>query len=159
MHREGHTGLTLLIFSLLMIPFGFNSYTVTIVILGAAFSFLPDIDLQLEMAHRKYTHNILAALLFGAAFFWIFLIGSDLSLAITAFIGVFGGVISHVFGDMLVGRTKSGGPWKLKPLWPFSSKEYGWGFFKSSNKRVNQAFMFLGIFGLVAFAILGTGAI
>jgi len=155
MNREGHVGFTLLIFSILMMPFGVNTNTIIVIGIAAVFSFLPDIDFKLELAHRKYTHNILAAMLFGLVFFILFYIGGNLTIASLAFLGVFGGVVSHILGDMLAGRTKSGGPWKLQPLWPFSNVELGWGFFKSSDKNMNNAFLLLGVFGLVAFVMIG----
>jgi len=65
LHAEGHAGLTLLIFSFLMTPFGFNKITILVIILATGFFSIPDIDLEYKIKHRGFTHNILFALIVG----------------------------------------------------------------------------------------------
>jgi hypothetical protein len=55
-NREGHTGLTLLIFSIVLMPFGANTDDYIVIAIATAFSILPDIDLRLEVL-GKFTPN------------------------------------------------------------------------------------------------------
>ncbi|MCD6331030.1 MAG: hypothetical protein J7L80_02380 [Thermoplasmata archaeon] len=43
MHAKGHAGLTLLIFSFLMMPFGSNEVAIVVILSTTAFSSIPDI--------------------------------------------------------------------------------------------------------------------
>lgn len=72
MNHKGHAGLTLLVFSVLMLPFGLSENAIVVIVLAAGLSSLPDIDINLEMNHRGYTHNILAALVVGIIFGFLF---------------------------------------------------------------------------------------
>jgi len=42
-------------------------------LLTTAFAALPDIDIRFKIGHRKYTHNILAAIILGLILAFIFL--------------------------------------------------------------------------------------
>ncbi|RLG59461.1 hypothetical protein DRN86_04215, partial [Candidatus Geothermarchaeota archaeon] len=66
MNKEGHIGLALLIISAIL--YGLNLTDVTSISTGflvVIFSTLPDIDLRLRVSHRKYTHSLAAAVIFG----------------------------------------------------------------------------------------------
>jgi hypothetical protein len=74
MYSKGHTGLTLTIVSLLMLPFGWNDNALIVIGIAAALSALPDIDIKwmrhsLSLGNKKYrvkhrgkvTHSLLRA--------------------------------------------------------------------------------------------------
>jgi len=138
---EGHAGLTLLIVSFALYVFDFRTHESIITgLLVVGFSSLPDLDLSWEIPHRKYTHNILFGLIFGLIFGLLFMYGG---LNFTwGFIGGFGGTLCHLIGDSFTFM-------KFKPLWPLSDFEVGFDFFKSSNIKVNEAFLTIGALSFV----------
>ena len=153
MNHKGHFGLTLLIFSIFMLPFGFSENAVAVMFLAAGFSSLPDIDLRLGIKHRKYTHNILAALVFGIIFGFLFSYStSDIFWGIMGFISGFGGVVCHLLGDAFTYM-------KFKPLWPFSDREVGLGWFEAGNKRLNDGMMTAGLLVFILYLLITTGAL
>jgi len=141
--RRGHAGLTLVVASLIAQVLGLALQEGLLFIsLSAAFSVLPDIDLRLELRHRRYTHNLLAALLASA------LIGMATSQAGLGFPMGFAtcllGCLCHILGDLLTYMS-------FPPLWPFVRKEVSLRLFRSSDRAVNSAFMALGSLALIAF--------
>ncbi|OYT52121.1 MAG: hypothetical protein B6U73_00385 [Desulfurococcales archaeon ex4484_204] len=146
MRAEGHIGLSLLVI--------FGIYTVFQVrstemlelgILITAFSTLPDIDIRLEIAHRKYTHNVTAAIVFGV------LMGLLLHHAgvgfMKGFIAGFGGTLLHILGDIPTYM-------KFKPLAPFSQARVGLGLFKASNPAVNRSFLLIGAMTFILYLVI-----
>ena len=109
---------------------------VTVAFLITALSTLPDIDLKLEIAHRRYTHNVLAALAFGL------LIGYILKGTVVGFLGGFiagfGGTLLHLLGDIFTYKP-------FKPLWPFLNREVALELFSSDDHLVNRALWALGV--------------
>jgi len=103
MHSKGHFGLALFVMSLILLPFGFgNDYLIlVIVVLSAGLSSFPDIDLNLGIAHRKYTHNILFAFIMGVFFGIIFGYASGIWYGLVGFFGGFMGVMLHLLGDVM----------------------------------------------------------
>ncbi len=136
MNSEGHAGLSLLVVSSIFYILQLYDYSnMLTVLLIVGFSTLPDIDLRWEIPHRKYTHNIAAALVFGLA------VGALTYQSLgflPGFYGGFFGTILHIVGDVLTYR-------KFKPLWPFSNIRVGLGLFRSSNKMVNRVFLLIGV--------------
>ena len=65
MYKKGHVGLSLLIFSLLFIPFGVTYLTLTFLGFSVIFSTFPDFDYKWGIKHRAYTHNIGFGMLSG----------------------------------------------------------------------------------------------
>ena len=140
---RGHLGLGLIIFFLL-----FSFFRVTDIqyletaFLALALVTLPDIDLRLEIAHRKYTHNILFAIIMGIAFgfalesfsFWI------------GFIAGFSAIIIHILGDILTYMP-------FAPLWPFYKKKVSLKLFRSSNRYANNFFLDSGLITLIYYLI------
>ena len=154
MHANGHIGLTLGVLSFSMIPIGVNDQAVVFIVIAAAFSTLPDVDLKWEIAHRKYTHNLPFGLVMGALFGVPVMAGGHLGFGVTLFLGVFAGTATHLLGDMIAGLRPNGEPWPVKPFAPFNDFEIGFGWFKSSDRKMNQNFMTLGAVALVAYFLL-----
>jgi membrane-bound metal-dependent hydrolase YbcI (DUF457 family) len=145
MNPEGHAGLSLIILSSLMATLEWTGPDAVILSLAtAAFSSLPDLDLRFRpfVKHRSpLTHSLSAGVLFGTGLaVFGYCIGFDLWLG---FVCGFGGTVLHLLGDIF---TFS----RVKPFWPFSSRAFALGLFKSSNPLVNLSLVALG--GLVFLA-------
>jgi len=141
--RRGHAGLALVVASLIAQALGLSLQEgLFFILLSATFSVLPDIDLRLELKHRRYTHNVLAALLASA------LIGAATGQAGLGFPIGFAtcllGYLCHILGDLLTYMS-------FPPLWPIVKKEVSLRLFRSSDRAVNSAFMTVGSLALVAF--------
>ncbi len=106
-----------------------------VIILSTILSTLPDIDLKLELPHRKYTHNVLFALLAGAA---AGIVTSVLGFSFDlGFYSVLVGVLTHLLGDMLTYRP-------FAPLYPLARRKFSLKLFHSSDRHVNSVFLLLG---------------
>ena len=135
---KGHWGLALLILSLFAMPFGINIYIISLIFLTAFLSSLPDIDLKLGISHRTITHTILFALFAGTIFCIAFgTVTKENIWYIIGFLAGFGGVMLHLLGDLMTYM-------KFKPLYPFSSKEFAFGWFRANNIIMNHGFFILG---------------
>lgn len=156
MYRKGHIGLSLMIFSVLFIPFGLTSITLIFIAFSVTFSSLPDMDQKWEIKHRAYTHNIGFGLISGTVIGSVFGYALGLYFGLLIFSAVFAGVGSHLIGDIIAGQTKFGTPWEIKPLRPFSDWAVGYGIFKASDESVNERFLMLG--AIVFFVCLMIGA-
>jgi len=144
MYKKGHLDLSLLIFSLLFIPFGVTNLTLTFLGFSVAFSTFPDRDHKWGIKHRAYTHNIGFGLLSGIIIGFTFGYFLGLYVGILIFSAVLAGVMSHLLGDIIAGQKIDGTPWEIKPLRPFSDKSIGYGAYKASNESVNKGFLVLG---------------
>ena len=153
MKREGHLGLSLLIFSPLVIPFGMSTNLLTFIMMGVVFSSLPDLDLKWHGKHRAYTHNVGFGIGFGALLGIPVGYSQGLFMGVLIFSGVFIGVLSHLLGDIIAGLNYDGSPWKLQPFEPFSSKSIGYGFYKATDDKVNERFFKAGV-GIFIISIL-----
>ncbi len=106
-----------------------------VIILSTIFSTLPDTDLKLELPHRKYTHNVLFALLAGSA---AGIVTSVLGLSFE--LGLYSvcvGVLTHILGDLLTYRS-------FAPLYPLVRRRFSLKLFHSSDRYVNSVFLLLG---------------
>ncbi|WP_230972450.1 metal-dependent hydrolase [Archaeoglobus neptunius] len=142
MNRPGHIGATLLLLSPFIPRIGTE-----FVVLAAAFSLLPDIDILLRVKHREYTHNITFGVIMTLTAFFAFKhtkIPPLLSLAI------FTAVIIHILVDALTMQ-------KFPPFYPFSKKRVAFRVFRSDNPAVNGASFVLGSLAFVYFAGGGYG--
>jgi len=155
---HGHFGLSMLIASLIFIPFAkfglitLNEYTYVVVMISA-FSFAPDLDLYIEYGnkrvfeHRGISHSILCAIIAGivALVFGIYLKLSTTLILFTFPCG-FLAIMLHCLGDL---PTHA----KLRMFfYPFSKNEYGGlEMFYANDKGVNEVF-FIG--GVIAFALI-----
>lgn len=156
MYSEGHAGLTLIIFPLLMIPLGWGDYQIIAIGLAVGVSSLPDIDLKYReygIHHRGVTHSILFAILVGIGLGALFYYNDNQILWFAiGFAGGFGGIMSHLLGDMLTYHA-------FKPLWPFSDTEKSLGLCRASNKAVNEGLLTAGAVSFVAYFMISTGAL
>ncbi len=165
MNWRGHVGLSLLIFSLLMIPFGLNVFTLGFIIITVLFSSLPDTDLIrfLPFEHRDFTHNVGFGMIFAAVLASVFgfLVGIYFSdvlgglVAIGIFLAITGGVLSHLLGDIIAGLRYDSTPWKIKPIRPFSHKSIGYGIFLATDQKVNNIFLKVGFLSFLFYVTFG----
>ena len=138
MQAKGHWGLALLLLSLIAFPFDINIYIISLIVLTAFLSSFPDIDIKLGLSHRTITHTILFAIITGIIFCILFgILTKETIWYIIGFLAGFGGVILHLIGDLMTYMT-------FKPLYPFSSRELSFGWFRADNIIVNYGFFLLG---------------
>jgi len=154
MHAEGHAGITLIIFSILMIPLGWGDYQIIAIGLAVGVSSLPDIDLkyrQYGIHHRGVTHSILFAFLVGLGLGALFYSNDNhLLWFVTGFAGGFGGIMSHLVGDILTYHA-------FKPLWPIKDTKISLGLCPASNKAVNEGLLAAGAVTFVVYLMISTG--
>ncbi|GBF08654.1 hypothetical protein apy_03790 [Aeropyrum pernix] len=139
MNRDGHLGMAMAIvfgaYSVLDIK-STESLIVGFLIVGL--STLPDIDLALEIAHRKYTHNLAASIVAGLLLGAVLEMGGFKGLGfIEGFVAGFTAVWIHILGDLLTYM-------EFQPFWPISRRKIALKLFKSSNRAVNRAMATLG---------------
>jgi len=134
------------LFSLL----GFNKIEHVIIgLLTVSLITLPDIDIRLEIAHRKYTHNVVAAIIFGLLSAMLY---HPLGY-IPSFLAGFSATLLHILGDLLTYMP-------FAPLWPFMKAKIALKLFSSSNRAVNEGFWALGLatfMGYMLFVYSGFG--
>jgi len=115
-----------------------------------ALSSLPDLDMEFRVygiKHRGITHTFLGGVFFGVVF--AILMGYVYGGIgwLMGFIAGFGGTLSHLLGDVFTYSP-------FKPFYPLSSREVAFGYFKASNKTVNNAMLTLGVIAfIIPFAI------
>lgn len=153
MYKEGHAGLSLLLFSLFLLLFKFlgveMSYVIATCVLMVLLSSLPDIDLELrkkyrtEIKHRGPTHTILAGILFGIIFGALLGYSHGVLDWLMGFFSGFGGITSHLLGDAFTYES-------FEPFWPFSNRKVAFRKFRSSSKTVNRTMLILGGVAFVA---------
>lgn len=158
MHREGHIGIGLLVYSpiaylLLRLDLP-ELFGLSMVAMGF-WSFAPDVDLHLPIRHRGPTHSIVAAVVAGGitalvAVYFVskgtgrssgIVIQSTILAFLSAamygfFIGILG-VTTHLIGDVLT-------PMGIRPLWPFSDRYFGLNVVLAKNERANELLSFVG---------------
>ena len=126
------------------------TYILVTCVLMVALSSLPDLDMEYRaygIKHRGITHTLLGGIFFGIVF--AILIGYAYGAIgwIMGFIAGFGGTASHLLGDILTYAS-------FKPFYPFSNREVAFGFFKSSDKKVNQTMLTVGVIAfIIPFAL------
>ncbi|MHC1627230.1 MAG: metal-dependent hydrolase [Candidatus Nezhaarchaeales archaeon] len=149
MNRAGHVGFTLTVVGLALYVLDFTSLNyLLLIMLSAFFSVLPDIDLRLEVKHRKYTHNIFIALVISIL---IGLLTQHMNLGFTlGFIACLSGFLCHIAGDLLTYMS-------FPPLWPIMKKEVSLKLFSSNNKIINDLLMVLGVTILVFYVFKVAG--
>lgn len=162
MHRKGHLGATLALWS--AIGFGLASVgfpetaAIALPIMGAV-EHLPDADFKIPfMSHRGVSHTIWMALLIGVvtglggALLGDQLIGmgvadprpDGLEVSIKTYLAmagfVFGtlGVLSHYVADMLT-------PTGVKLFWPLSDTTYTIDVWTASNRIANTVLLIVGV--------------
>ena len=158
MYTVGHAGLTLLILSIMMLPFGYDTGKIILIVFAAGISSLPDIDLEWQkrgypIHHRGPTHSILFALIVGILLGGLLWYGyREMSWFVIGFIaGVFG-IVSHLIGDSFTYMA-------FKPLSPFSTKEIGFKLVSANNRIANEGFGTVGTLAFLYYILSGHGSI
>ena len=150
MYKEGHAGLSFLLFSPFLLLFrslnADTTYILTTGILMVGLSSLPDIDMEYRKYGIEHRGRTTHSLLFGIA------VGVLLSILIgyaygalgwlMGFVAGFGATASHLLADTFTKHS-------FKPLYPFSNREVAFRFFEASNKKANNAVLFLGLMSFV----------
>ena len=150
MNHKGHAGLTLLILSPIFFLLNLKDFnSIATLIFAVGFSWLPDIDLDFEMEHRKYTHNILFAIIAGIVFGFLF---NYAGLWLVGFMGAFLGTVCHLLGDVFTHM-------EFKPLAPFNNEEYALHWFYSNDKGVNDGMMTIGSLAFLLYLVRYAGVL
>lgn len=156
MYSKGHVGLTLLIASIIMMPFGYSENSILIIAFSAGLSVLPDIDMgwrRYGVHHRGPTHSILFAVICGVLFGFLLHYANETLLWFgIGFVSAFLGVVSHLIGDTFTYHA-------FKPLWPFSDRAVSLGFCSAGDRSVNEGLMAAGTISLIAYFLVKTGAL
>ncbi|MCW4051325.1 MAG: metal-dependent hydrolase [Candidatus Bathyarchaeota archaeon] len=158
MYAKGHSGLTLFIMSTIMMFFPYSENGLIIIVLSASLSALPDLDLKwqrqgINIRHRGPTHSILAAIIAGIGFGFLFWYGYKTWIwGGIGFFSGFMGVTSHLIGDAFTHHA-------FKPLWPFSNREIALHLTRASNKAVNEGLATLGTLAFMLYFLNGTGVL
>ncbi len=137
MDWRGHLGFNLFVMSALFYMMGLSGVEANrILIISSVLSSLPDIDLRLELPHRKITHNIFFGIIVSlAAGYLASYLGFSFRVVAFSFIIAF---TTHLLCDLL---TKM----PFRPLYPLIKKPVALRFFRSSSNVVNTFFLILGI--------------
>lgn len=114
---------------------------------------LPDVDMRLQsidipitesVSHRGRTHTVqFAVLMFIICFPIVYYISGNIFTSITAGLGVFAGILFHLFGDIL---TPSG----INML-PFINRNFCLNAFRYDNLIANSVLPTLGCIGCILF--------
>jgi len=145
--KEGHFGLSLILFSPFLILFKISGVDITNILvtdfLMAGLSSIPDLDITFEIRHRGITHTILFGIIVGILFSILFgyAYGSLLGWAM-GFVAGFGGTASHLLGDAMTYM-------EFKPLYPFSDRQVAFGIFRASDRTVNRAMLTIGAITII----------
>ena len=149
--------MTLLIVSLLMMPFEYNENALYIIVISAGLSVLPDIDMGFRkygVKHRgKLTHSLFFAILSGVLFGLLFYYTHRALLWVgIGFLSAFLGVVTHLIGDAFTYH-------EFMPFWPFWNKRASFGFCRASDRSVNEGLMTAGGLTFAAYLLITTGAL
>ncbi|RLE76641.1 MAG: hypothetical protein DRJ56_03870 [Thermoprotei archaeon] len=142
---KGHIGMSLLVAFGALAALGLRDEgSILTALIAIACSTLPDVDIRLELKHRKYTHNLLASLLFGLLMGFIF---SQSSPGFAGgFLGGFAGSLLHIAGDLMTLMP-------FNPLYPVPMKPVSLKLFRSNNRLVNGALYYAGIAALAYYVV------
>jgi inner membrane protein len=148
MHKEGHIGAALLVYSplgLLAMLLADSQLALIGAVVAAGLAMLPDIDMRIPLLkHRGPTHTVW----FGLAVGVILAIfggtgGAESGVAAAlggALFGLLlgtGTVVSHITADALT-------PAGVRPFWPLRDVEYRYAVTRASNPITNYALLILG---------------
>lgn len=142
LYKEGHAGLSLILFSPLIMLFNaLNadlSYILITGLLMVSLSSIPDLDMKWELRHRGITHTLIFGLVAGIFFCLILGYAMGPLGFLMGFVAGFGATLSHLLGDALTHSP-------FKPFYPFSEREIAYGICSSRSKIANQALMTAGV--------------
>lgn len=158
MHREGHIGTALLLYSPLAFiagVFGGQQPVMLGGVLAVGLAMAPDIDMRTPLVkHRGPTHT-----LWFAAF--VAILGSILGLLIGLQHGLLAGLSFMLFGGLVAGVSVVSHliadaltPMGVTPLIPINSRKITWNVARASNPIANYALLGLGG-GIALLAAVG----
>ncbi|WP_135852600.1 metal-dependent hydrolase [Halorussus salinus] len=159
MHREGHIGVGLLIYSILALPLVLAGFRKLALVGGFAvvgLAMLPDQDQRVPgIKHRGITHTVWFALLIGLLFAAAgLLVGLQAGLLSAVGLTVYGFmlgctvILSHIAGDVIT-------PMGVKPFAPVSNQKYTYSVAKAANPIANYLLLALG--GAASLGVLALG--
>ena len=159
MHRTGHVGAALLVYTPLGIAVALAGYE-PVAVLGAVvaitLSTAPDVDHQLPAVdHRGPTHTVVFALLVGVSLAGVTaaLIESaspatDVGIVTFAFAVGTLTIVSHLLADAIT-------PMGIRPFWPVSERRYTVNLARAGNPVANVLLLLLGL----AATLVGVGLV
>lgn len=157
MYKPGHYGVSLLVYAPVLAVLLAAGYRTLAVVGGVGMLLLatvPDYDQRVPfVTHRGVTHTFAFAWLVGfvlaaAALFVPGFRGSDrFALAGAGFAVGFLGIVGHLVGDVVT-------PAGVRPLWPFSDREYTLSLWTAANPLANYGLLALGVCVTAGLALL-----
>lgn len=160
MHREGHIGVALLVYSplgLLVGLIGGLDYAIMGAVASAGLSMAPDIDMRVPLIkHRGITHTVWFA---GAAAVVLGLVGFILGLARGILMAIALAPLGFLIGGLSVGShlvADSLTPAGIRPFEPRSEQYYTLDWFTAANPIANYLLLAVGgAASLLALVIIG----
>lgn len=149
MHKTGHVGAALLVYSpigLLLLIAGLNELAVLGGVGMVALATLPDCDHRLPIvAHRGPTHSLTFAAALGAVLGTVgFALGEQLTALSSVTMGSFAfligvlAVLSHLAADSIT-------PMGIRPFWPISEWHYSANVVRAKNPIANYLLLAVGL--------------
>jgi inner membrane protein len=143
-YKEGHAGLSLLLFAPFVLLFRLLGLDLSHVIitggLMVALSSVPDLDMEYRkygIKHRGITHTLLFGVGVGVLIAVVMAYAFGFPGVFMGFLAGFGGTASHLLGDAFTYSS-------FRPFRPFSNREVAYRVFKASNRKVNGAMLTIG---------------
>jgi inner membrane protein len=159
MHKEGHIGAALLVYS----PLGLSAMVIAdsqLAFLGAVvavgLAMVPDLDMRVPLlTHRGPTHTVWFALAVGVG---LAILGGQ-GVAEAGVLAALGGtlfgllvgtgtVMSHIAADALT-------PAGVRPFWPLRDDQYRYAIARASNPLANYALLGIGGGAAVLALLIG----
>jgi inner membrane protein len=157
MHKEGHIGAALLVYSplgLFAMLLADSQLAFIGAVVAAGLAMLPDMDMRIPLLkHRGPTHTVWFALGVGVVLAIFGGQGGADAGAVAAFGGALfglllgtGTVVSHIAADALT-------PAGVRPFWPLRDDEYKVAIARASNPLANYALLGIGS-GVAVLALI-----
>lgn len=163
MHKEGHIGISLLVFSpvaYVLYHLNFEGLAVVGAFVMIMFSMIPDQDLESNfLTHRGFTHTVWFAIIFGMLFAGVGLYVAQYGhytltqeLGVVSFLFVIGflTVATHILADALT-------PMGVRPFQPYDDTKYTLNLFRASDESANSLLFLAGFASFVFSTSVGMG--
>lgn len=137
MDWRGHLGFNMLVTSTLLYMLSLSGAEPNrLILLSSVLSSIPDVDLRLELPHRKVTHNVFFGIIVSLIAGYVAnYLSYGFEFTFTVFLTAF---VTHILGDLM---TKL----PFRPLYPLIRTPMSLKLFRSSNNLVNTAFLLVGV--------------
>ena len=159
MHRSGHVGAALLVYTPLGVAVALAGYEFVAVlgaVVAASLSTTPDLDHRMPtIEHRGPTHTVAFAVLVGAA-----LAGVTATVVATPSPVVDVGVVTFAFvvGTLSIGShllADALTPMGIRPFWPLSGRRYTLNLTRAADPTANSLLLLVGL----AAVVVGVGVV